>query len=144
MSSRLDDTRWASIAATAARLSPIRPACIARCNSSSVGTVDLARRTIEKFLGAGRFVEQNAERRYVIVPFDQGRNRPETPKRFLVKRPDLGAHSWTAIIDPQRPPVRHGSGGVASLVKLPKGRGRQCRQIGRGVPAVILRAHVDV
>src|SRR5207244_4139570 len=91
---------------------------IARCISSSVGT------GAPFFAGNERgrsacFLKQNVERRHVIVPFDQRRDRAESCDGLPVKRPDLLADPGTVIVNPERAAVREASNAVTGEVDFP-------------------------
>src|SRR5215813_7936503 len=70
--------------------------------SSSIGTTDPIASNVDQRVRVARFIDQNIERRHVLVPFDQGRHRPEPAQTFLVERPHLVDHARAVIVNTQR------------------------------------------
>src|SRR5215467_732744 len=144
MFSRSGGTFSASIAAAAPSSRSTRLARMARCNSSNVGTARLPLSQCQKRTGMVGLAEQYVERRHVGVPFDQGRNRTEPAERFPIQCPYLRDDPRAVIVDAQGAAVVERSHAVAGEMDFPDSRGRQCGQIGRCVPAMIMRTDVDV
>src|SRR6516164_1695015 len=107
---------------------------IAVCSSSSVGTAGLVACSKNQSVGMTGFAHQDIERRHVVIPFNQGRERAEASQRFSVKRPHLIDHARTMVIDPQGISIGKFADAVASEMNLPDCCGGQLSNVGRGIP----------
>src|SRR5262245_10838095 len=92
---------WASNVEAATSSCRTRLRHMACCSSSSVGMGGLAFCVGHERAGTGRLLEQNAERRNIIVPFDQGWNRTEARERLPIERPHLLDDARAMIVDAQ-------------------------------------------
>src|SRR5438132_11243975 len=113
----------------------------ARCSSSSAGKLLLP---FQNALGVRRLLEQHGKRRYLSVPFDQRRARPEERDRLGIQRPHLGRDARAVIVDADRAAVFELAHTMSREMELAKRLRRQRAQVGDGVEAVIARAHVNV
>src|SRR5260221_1075801 len=124
----------------AATISPGSPPSTARrsriCSSSSVAMSDMG-----PILGAARLVEQHLERGHLAVPFDQRRDRTESPERGGMKLPDRFGDPGAMIVDQDGDLL---NAVMAGEMDLADRRGWECVEIGCGLEAEIRRADVDV
>src|SRR5579883_2524964 len=112
-------TLSASIAAAGPSLRSRRLARMARCSSSSVGTVRLLSGRRQKRTGAVGLAQQHVEGRHVGVPLDQCWHRTEPCERFPVERPYFGDDMRAVIVDAQAAAVRERPHAVTGEVDLP-------------------------
>src|SRR6516165_5777982 len=133
----------ASSAAATGLESSSNPARIADWNSRSDSTAKLVF-SVDQGVGMARLRQQHLKRRYIVVPFDQRRDRTEAAQRFRVERPHLVGHARGVIVDPQAAAVGELAHAMAGEVDLADCLARQRCHIGRGVPAVILGTDKNV
>src|SRR5258708_2770594 len=94
-------TSSASSADTASSSCRTRLRRMAYCSSSSVGMRGLVVCAGNEAIGTSRLLEENVERRHVVVPLDQGRERTEPGQRVPVERPHLLDDARAVIVDAQ-------------------------------------------
>src|ERR1700737_3563068 len=144
MSSRSWLTCAASIAETASFSRCTRLLCIAFCNSSSVGMAGFLDGVGNDSTGVAGLLEQSLQRRHLIVPFDQRWNGSEARQRRFIQRPDLVADRGTVVVDTQRAAVGEFSDAVPGEMNLAHRIRRQCGDVGRSIPAMIVGADADI
>src|SRR4030088_3084553 len=144
MSSRSWLTCVASIAETVWFSRCTRLLCMAFCNSSSVGMADFLDGVANEAAGVAGFPEQNLQRWHLIVPFDQRWNGAEARQRRSIQRPDLVADLGTVVVDTQRAAVGECSDAVPGKMNLAHRIRRQCGDVGRSIPAMIVGADADI
>src|SRR5262249_13457619 len=95
----------------------------------------------DQSVGAAGLPQEHLKRRYIVAPFDQGRNRTKAAQRFGVERPHLVSYAGTVIVNPQAAAVGKLADAVAGQVNFANDLAWQRRHIGCGIPAVISGAH---
>src|SRR6187397_1298965 len=100
MSRRSAETSGARDSVTA-RSPANRLARMARCHSRSVCMRGLASCNLNEPIGTTRLIDERLQWRNVVVPFDQGWDRPEQRERLLVQRPDFRDDARAVIVDTQ-------------------------------------------
>ena len=82
--------------------------CRAAAKPAIVASIDIDalllrnQRGGDRPLGPARLGQQHRPGRQVVVPFDEGRRRPESPDRFGVERPDRLADGRIVRVDQKR------------------------------------------
>src|SRR6185437_14025378 len=117
---------------------------MARCNSSSVGMRSLMFDGSDQICSSSRFIKQRFERRDIVVPFDQSRNRPESRERFPIERPHLRNYAGAMVVDAQRSAIGKLADGVTGKMNFSDRSGWQPGEIGCCIPTVILATNVDI